>query len=512
MHVSIYGGGVSEPRDPQTPAHPAEPEPGTAPEPEPASARGGGAGGTRRAPAPGSWGELLGPAHLPAALVLAGGVAMYATNVYVTAALLPSAIQEIGGAQYFAWVTTVFLTASVIASMLVTRTLSRLGAARSYVTAFLIFAAGTLLNMLAPSMEALLIGRAIQGFGGGLLAGLGYAVIRTALPDRLWTRAAGLVSAMWGVGNLVGPTLGGVFAQLGLWRGAFAFLAALALILAWVSRRAVPGGTARAEAVTRVPVISLVLLSLAAAAFSVTAVLPRGGATLAGLAVGLAFILAFIAVERAGTVTVLPHSTYRRGNALKWVYLSLAILSAGAMTEAFIPLFGQQLGGMPPIMAGFLGAALSVGWTFAQLFSVNIVSPTRQRAVVILGPALLAGGLFAYAALQAPGAGVALILAWFGVLFAAGCGIGMAFPHLSVAAMRSTEDPAEGAKAAAGVSTTQLIANAVFSAVVGVLVSVGGPAPAGSAALMGVGIGVLAAIGVLTAAIAMPRRARPDAA
>ncbi|MGW5673632.1 MFS transporter [Streptomyces sp. NPDC003860] len=97
--------------------------------------------------------------------------------------------------------------AAVIASMLVSRCLASLGAARAYVVGFLVFGAGAVLNSLSPSLEFLILGRVVQGLGGGLLAGLGYAVIRGALPDRLWARAAGLISAMWGVGTLVGPAL-----------------------------------------------------------------------------------------------------------------------------------------------------------------------------------------------------------------------------------------------------------------------------------------------------------------
>ena len=41
--------------------------------------------------------------------------------------------------------------------------------------------------------------------------GLGYAVINTALPNTLWTKASALVSAMWGVGTLIGPAAGGLF-------------------------------------------------------------------------------------------------------------------------------------------------------------------------------------------------------------------------------------------------------------------------------------------------------------
>lgn len=431
---------------------------------------------------------------------------MYATNVYVTAALLPSAIADIGGAQYFAWVATAFLTASVISSMLVTRVLAKLGAARAYVGAFLLFAVGTMLNTVAPSMELLLIGRAIQGLGGGLLAGLGYAVIRSALPERLWTRAAGLVSAMWGVGNLVGPTLGGLFAQWGIWRGAFALLTILAVLLAWVSRRAVPGAATDTTPVPPIPVLSLVLLSAAAAAFSLTSVVPRGIPTVLGLGVAVGLLLCFVWRERVAQTTVLPRATYRRGNPLKWIYLTLGLLSAGAMAEAFVPLFGQQLAGLPPLAAGFLGASLSVGWTVAQLLSVNIEWPLGRRLVILAGPTLLAVGLFGYAALAVERAGLWMVAAWAVALCVAGAGIGMAFPHLSVAAMRSSENAAEGQQAAAGVSTTQLIANSVSSAVVGILVAAGGPSALGSAQAMSIGIGALAVLGVVTASLALRRR------
>ncbi|MFJ9442985.1 MFS transporter [Kitasatospora sp. NPDC101235] len=171
--------------------------------------------------ASGGWRELLSRQYAASASILAGGVALYAMNLYFTAALMPSIVAGIGGERYYAWVATGFLMAAVIASMLVSRLLDRLGAARAYVLGFLVFGAGAVVNALSPSMAALILGRVVQGLGGGLVAGLGYAVIRSALPERLWTRAAGLVSAMWGVGTLVGPSLGGFFAQLGAWRWAY---------------------------------------------------------------------------------------------------------------------------------------------------------------------------------------------------------------------------------------------------------------------------------------------------
>ena len=83
-----------------------------------------------------------------------------------------------------------------------------------------------------PTMEVLIAGRTLQGVAGGVLAGLGYALINAALPRALWTRASALVSAMWGVATVVGPAMGGLFAQFGLWRWAFGAMAILTALMA----------------------------------------------------------------------------------------------------------------------------------------------------------------------------------------------------------------------------------------------------------------------------------------
>ncbi len=452
----------------------------------------------------GGWSELFSGRYLASVLVLAGGVALYAMNLYFTAALMPSIVADIGGARYYAWVATGFLMAAVIAAMLVSRVLGRWGAAAAYLAGFLVFSLGAAINALSPTMELLVVGRVVQGLGGGLLAGLGFAVIRSTLPQHLWARGAGLVSAMWGVGTLIGPALGGLFAELGAWRWAYGLLLAVALLLAALTRRTLPRA---AESTDRspVPVAALVTLTLAASAFSLSSTVPEGISTTIALVAGVLLIAAFLSIDARGAVSVLPRSTYARGNSLKWVYLTVAALCAGVMTENFVPLFGQRLGGLSPLVAGLLGAALSVGWVVAQLFSVGLTAPAARRAIRI-APLLLTGGLLAYGLLQADAAPGVVVIAWAVVLFVAGTGIGLAFPHLSVAAMSSTDDPAEGAQAAAALNTTQLITYAVTSAIAGTLIRLGDASVVDSARLMALGIAVLTAFGVATAVLATRTR------
>ncbi|MRH90246.1 MFS transporter [Nocardia sp. SYP-A9097] len=439
--------------------------------------------------------------------ILAGGIALYAMNLYFTAALLPSIVGDIGGDRYYAWVATGFLMAAVIASMLVSRILGNWGGAKAYLTGFLVFAAGAAINAASPAMEILLVGRVIQGFGGGLLAGLGYAVIRTALPEHLWARAAGLMSAMWGVGTLVGPATGGLFAEFGAWRWAFVLLMVVAVVLAGLTLWALPRGGGSASDRTAIPMLPLALLTSAAAAFSLSSAVSPGAPTAITLGVGVALIAGFLVAEKRGRVSVLPKLTYAQGNSLKWIYLTVAALCAGVMTENFVPLFGQQLGGLSPLVAGLLGAALSVGWVLAQTFSVGLAARSARR-VILLAPLMLTGGLIAYGLLQADTASTPRMIAWGVALFLAGAGIGLAFPHLSVAAMSSTADPAEGAKAAAALNTTQLISYTVTSAIAGTLLRLGDASPVDSARLMTIGITVLTALGVVTTFMATRFRSR----
>ncbi|MDT7658261.1 MAG: hypothetical protein QOF38_2976, partial [Pseudonocardiales bacterium] len=336
-------------------------------------------GDTARA---GTWGELLGRRHLGAVVVLAGGVALYAVNVYVTISLLPTAVAEIGGERLYAWNTTVFLLASVVSAVLVGKILAAAGSRKAYLLALGVFLAGTLICAVAPSMAVLLAGRAVQGAGGGLLAGLGYALIRAALPAPLWTKASALVSAMWGVGTFVGPALGGAFAEFGSWRGAFAALAVAAVLVAVIVPRALAGAEAEAQP-EPFPVVALLLLASAALVVSVASVIATPVVSVVGVLLGLALIAAFIGYERRAKVRVLPAATFRGRSRLRWVYATIALLAMSSMVEAFIPLFGQRLAGLAPLAAGFLGAALALGWTAGELPSASAHRAVTIRRTII---------------------------------------------------------------------------------------------------------------------------------
>jgi MFS family permease len=427
------------------------------------------------APDTATWRALLGPKHLGAATVLAGGVALYATNEFLTVSLLPSAVADIGGQRLYAWVTTVYLVASVITATTVNPILVRLGPRWSYLTALSVLSAGSVVCALAPSMEILLVGRAVQGGAGGLVAGLGYAVINAALPQSLWIKASALVSAMWGVGILLGPATGGLFAQFGSWRWAFGALAILTVAMMVLVPVALPGRSAAETAEAngaglRIPVWSLLLLGSAAFAVSVAGI-PRNPAVTGGLlALGVVLVGCFLVVDRRARVSVLPATAFRPGP-LKWMYATLGLLMAATMVDMYVPFFGQRLAHLEPVVAGFLGVTVSIGWTTGELASASITKTAKAVRVVAVAPLVMAFGLGMAALSQHDDTPLAAIILWGVALVITGTGVGMAWPHLSAWAMGGVDDPAEGGTAAAAINTVQLICGAFGAGLAGVIVN-----------------------------------------
>ena len=342
----------------------------------------------------GSWRELFGRERLGTSTLLAGGVALYATNEFLTISLLPSTVADIGGQRFYAWVVTVYLVGSVVAATAVNPLLMRFGPRTSYLLTLTLFGAGTVGCAVAPTMELLLVARTVQGAAGGMLAGLGYAVINAALPNWLWTRASALVSAMWGVSVIIGPAMGGVFAQLGIWRWAFGSLAIATFAMAVLVPGALPSRKTSdlTPALTRIPVWSLLLLGASALAVSLAGVQRIASATAGLLALGVALVGCFLAVDRRAQSTVLPRAAFGPGP-LKWMYVSVGVLMASTMVDMYVPLFGQRLAHMTPVMAGFLGAVLAVGWTLSEIASASVNCARVVVRLVAVSPVIMAIGL-----------------------------------------------------------------------------------------------------------------------
>ncbi|MDR7342762.1 MFS family permease [Pantoea alhagi] len=430
----------------------------------------------------GSWGDLLGGRNLFFAIALSGGVALHAINIYIATTVLPSVVNEIGGLELYAWNTTLFVVASILGSALTARLLSLAGPRMAYSVAALLFIAGSLVCALAQNMPVMLAGRTLQGIGGGFLFALCYAMIYAVFDEKLWPRAMALISGMWGVATLLGPAAGGIFAEMNAWRAAFGILVPLTLVyilLVWLIFPTHKRATASAAG--KLPLIQLLLLVAAVMAVSTGSMSSDVAANITGISVAAVLILLLIRQEFVSETRLLPRDALRMNSPLLALYITMGLLIIGMTSETFIPYFLQILHGQTPLISGYLAALMAAGWTVSEIWSSGWQGRGIKRAIGI-GPVLVLAGMVLLALITPrAAAGDWRVLCLIGLgLTLVGFGIGLGWPHLLTRILQIA--PADDQDAAAtSITTVQLFATALGSAVAGVLANAGGLSEPGGA-------------------------------
>jgi MFS family permease len=142
------------------------------------------------------------------------GIGLHAVDVFIVTTVMPSIVRDIGGASYYSWTTMLYMVASIIGAATGAPLKAKLGARRAYCLGSLLFLFGSVSCAASPSMLILLAARLVQGFGGGLIIALSMALVSELYPERLRKRILSLISSTWGVAALIGPAVGGSFAQI----------------------------------------------------------------------------------------------------------------------------------------------------------------------------------------------------------------------------------------------------------------------------------------------------------
>src|SRR5262252_2419558 len=418
---------------------------------------------------PETWSALLVPRSILPLAVLLGGDLLHSMNLLITATLLPSIVADIGGGYLMSWPTTAFVAASIIAATGSAFVSKAIGNRRAFCGGAMIYATGSVLCALAPSIALIIVGRFIQGLGGGLLAALGYILVRSIFAEALWPRVFGLLASVWSVTVLVGPLIGGIFAGYGYWRGAFFTVAGAAGLLAIGAFIVFPPSTTENQNEYRFPFFRVILICAYIAFLSLASVLvdPAVKSALIVTAVG-AFVL-LLRIDRAADAPLLPSDAFSlrttTGTAL-WMVLLLS--GAYSPLAIYAPLFLQRLHGVTPLIAGYMVAGASLAWTCAALIAASLTDEWPKR-LIVGGPIAMSIGLLGVSAMMAPGPVVGLIPA----IALIGIGIGASWAFIAQRVMSGAK-PGEETVAAASVATVQQAGIALGAAAAGLIANVSG--------------------------------------
>lgn len=119
------------------------------------------------------------------------------------------------------WCGTSFLLTSTVFQPTWAQFSHIIGRKSVLLTALFLFSVGTVLASAANNVAALLVGRSIQGVGGGGLVTLTYVIISDMVSLRERGKWQAIISLQWAIGNVIGPVIGGAFVEKTTWRWIF---------------------------------------------------------------------------------------------------------------------------------------------------------------------------------------------------------------------------------------------------------------------------------------------------
>jgi EmrB/QacA subfamily drug resistance transporter len=370
------------------------------------------------------------------------------------------------------WVVTAYLLSASIFTPVMGRIGDILGKEHMMVATLVALSAGSVVAGLATNVTVLIIGRAVQGIGGGVIP-LAFGIIRDEFPREKLASAIGTIAAMTAVGGGVGLIVAGPILQgLGLhWLFWIPFI--MTSIAAVLTYFFVPESPERSPG--RISISAALLLSawLVALLLAVSEA-PTWGwfatKTLALGALGLVLLVVWVVVELKVNDPVVDMKMMRVPAV--WTNNLVAFLFGIGMYSvfAFLPEFVQtprKVGygfTASTTASGLFLIPLSVGMFFVGLYSGKIADRFGSKAAVVVGSAISGAGYVVLALAHSAAWEIYLASSLLGV------GLGLAFSAMSNLIVRAV--PANQTGVASGMNANiRTIGGAIGAAVMSSIVA-----------------------------------------
>ncbi|MBO8172863.1 MAG: MFS transporter [Bacillaceae bacterium] len=353
-----------------------------------------------------------------------------AVNMTIVGTVLPKIVAALGGMDYFSWVFTIYMLTSSVTAILVGRLSDIYGRKPFILTGIAIFMTGTFVSGLSQNMMQLILFRALQGIGGGMIMSTSFTAVGDLFPPRERGRWQGLMGSAFGVASVLGPVLGGYIVDNLEWRWVFwVFLPFGAIAFVLISRFF--PAMEKKETGERVDFPGSVLLTLCL--IPILLAFSWGGSSYAwvspqimGLFLGaLVSLILFILVEKRAQSPVLPLSLFQ--NSIFTLSNLINFLTGMGMFGAimFIPFFVQGVIGVSATQSGLITMPMTVSMVITSAIVGQIMTRTgKYKKVGILGMAIMAGGMYLLTTMDMETGSFTVVV----YMIIMGMGLGSSFP------------------------------------------------------------------------------------
>jgi EmrB/QacA subfamily drug resistance transporter len=413
--------------------------------------------------------------HRETMVILSGlmaGLFLAALDQSIVGTAMKTIVTDLGGAEHVTWTIAAYLIASTVSTPLYGKLSDQFGRRPVFQFVIAVFLIGSLVGGLAENMLTLVIGRAIQGLGGGGLTSLAFTIVADIVSPRERGRYVGYFGAVFGLSSVAGPLLGGLLTDHLSWHWVF-FVNLPVGAVAWVivARNLHLAHVRRRH---RIDILGAVLL--VAGTGLLLFVLQwggrpgwqwLGGRVLGTVAVGVLLLVAFAVTEQRAAEPILPPRLFRSRTFSLANAATFAIGAGMFGAILYVPLYLQFVRGYSATAAGLQMLPLMVGLLSASILAGRAITHTGvYRPYPIAGTLVTAAGLGLFSTLR-----IDMPMVVIGTFMAVvGAGIGLCMQTL-VLALQNDAAPGEMGVATGSATFFRSLGGAFGAAVFGALVN-----------------------------------------
>lgn len=314
---------------------------------------------------------------------------LIAIDATILATAVPSIVDDLGSYQQFPWLFSVYLLAQAVSVPIYSRLADTIGRKPIILLGIALFLLGSILCGFAWSMPALIAFRVVQGLGAGAVAPMSMTIVGDIYTVAERAKVQGYIASVWAISSVVGPALGGLFAQLDAWRWIFFVNIPLCLVAGWMLLRAYT--EKKQSARHSIDYLGAVLLTIGLT--GVILGMLEGGNAWAWLSVpsalcfgiGALSLAAFAVVERRASEPIVDLRLAARPLILTTTIVSLGIGALMTGVTSFAPAYLEGSIGIPPLLAGLAVAALTLGWPVSAANAGRLYLRIGFRRTALIG-------------------------------------------------------------------------------------------------------------------------------
>jgi EmrB/QacA subfamily drug resistance transporter len=315
---------------------------------------------------------------------------MLAVDFSILNVALPTIGSDVGfSLDTLQWIATAFSLCAAGFTLFFGRVADLFGRRRLFLVGMAVLALASLLGGLSVSPPMLLLARIFQGLATAAVTPAALSLLTTSFPEgKLRERALGLNGALMAAGFTTGAILGGVLTDLLSWRWAFFINVPVAVTVLIIGPTVLRETRPTTRPKLDVPGALSVTLALLAIVYGLT----RAGQTswgdvtaLASLALGIALLGVFYAVERYVPVPLVRLGILRRRN-VGWGNVAGLLAFVTETSLVFLlTLYLQKVLGFSPLMAGLSFAVLGAGTVLGGLVGPKIIGRFGSHRSIVGG-------------------------------------------------------------------------------------------------------------------------------